>query len=88
MRGLVLSLLIHAGILAAGLVYLPRAARVFEDTPIVPIELVTVADETNVRAAAPEPEPVEEEKTALEELEEAATEGDTEVPEAEQGTGE
>ena len=34
------------------------------------------------------PEPVEEEKTALEELEEAATEGDTEVPEAEQGTGE
>ncbi|EAU47005.1 OmpA family protein [Salipiger bermudensis] len=34
------------------------------------------------------PEPVEEEKTALEELEEAAAEGDTEVPEAEQGTGE
>ncbi|WP_370045353.1 MULTISPECIES: OmpA family protein [Salipiger] len=34
------------------------------------------------------PEPVEEEKTALEELEEAATEGDTEGPEAEQGTGE
>ena len=34
------------------------------------------------------PEPVEEEKTALEELEEAATEGDTEVPEVEQGTGE
>lgn len=34
------------------------------------------------------PEPLEEEKTALEELEEAATEGDTEVPEAEQGTGE
>jgi OOP family OmpA-OmpF porin len=34
------------------------------------------------------PEPVEEEKTALEELEEEAAEGDTEVPEAEQGTGE
>lgn len=34
------------------------------------------------------PEPVEEEKTALEELEEAGAEGDTEVPEAEQGTGE
>ncbi|MBY6002663.1 OmpA family protein [Salipiger bermudensis] len=34
------------------------------------------------------PEPVEEEKTALEELEEEAGEGDTEAPEAEQGTGE
>ncbi|WP_417742744.1 OmpA family protein [Salipiger sp.] len=34
------------------------------------------------------PEAVEEEKTALEELEEAGAEGDTEVPEAEQGTGE
>ncbi|WP_300540741.1 cell envelope integrity protein TolA [Maricaulis sp.] len=61
MRGVVLSLLVHAGILAAGLVYLPRAAQVFEDTPIVPVELVTVAERTNVRAAAPEPEPEPEE---------------------------
>lgn len=75
MRGLVLSLLVHAGILAAGLVYLPRAARVFEDTPIVPIELVTVADVTNVRAAAPEPEPEPEEareETVEDEIDEPA----------------
>lgn len=75
MRGLVLSLLVHAGILAAGLVYLPRAARVFEDTPIVPVDLVTVAETTNVRAAAPEPEPEPEEareETVEEEIDEPA----------------
>ena len=57
MRGLALSLIIHVGIIAAGAVYLPSAVREFEVSPVVPVELVTIADVTNVRAAAPEPEP-------------------------------
>lgn len=57
MRGLALSLIIHVGIIAAGAVYLPSAVREFEASPVVPVDLVTLADVTNVRAAAPEPEP-------------------------------
>jgi len=59
-RGLVLSLFVHAGIIAGGLIYLPRMSSMLESAPIVPIELVTLADTTNVRAARPDPEPVEE----------------------------
>ena len=61
MRGLVLSLFVHAGMLAAGLIYLPRAAQLLDATPVVPIEMVTIAETTNIRAAAPEPEPEPEE---------------------------
>lgn len=61
MRGLALSLLFHAGIIVAGVIYLPRAAQLVESAPIIPIDLVTLAETTNVRAAAPEPDPVEEE---------------------------
>ena len=57
MRGLVLSLLFHAGLVVAGIVYLPKAARIVEGARIVPIELVTVSSTTNIRAAAPDPEP-------------------------------
>lgn len=69
MRGLAFSLIIHAGILAAGLIYLPRAVQLVETAPIIPIDLVTVADTTNVRAAAPEPEPEPEEEEPVEEEE-------------------
>tara|TARA_R110002073_G_scaffold126703_6_gene271637 strand:- start:2171 stop:2974 length:804 start_codon:yes stop_codon:yes gene_type:complete len=41
--------------LAGGLIYLPQAARQFSSGVIVPVDLVTLADTTNVRAAAPEP---------------------------------
>lgn len=66
MRGLALSLIIHAGIIAAGAVYLPSAVREFEISPVVPVELVTLSDVTNVRAAAPEPEPEAEEEDPVE----------------------
>ena len=57
MRALFVSLLIHAGIIAAGLIYLPKASQVMENTPIVPVQLVALSERTNVRAAAPDPEP-------------------------------
>ncbi|OLF71771.1 hypothetical protein AWH62_11585 [Maricaulis sp. W15] len=62
MRGFVLSLFVHGGIIAAGLIYLPRVATVFETTPIIPIELVTLGERTNIRAARPDPEPVVEDE--------------------------
>jgi len=54
-RGLVLSLFVHGGIIAGGLIYLPRMSSMLESAPIVPIELVTLSETTNIRAAAPEP---------------------------------
>ncbi|WP_291841544.1 hypothetical protein [Maricaulis sp.] len=60
MRGLVLSLFVHAGIIAAGLIYLPRMSSMPESSPVVPIELVTLGETTNIRAARPDPEPVVE----------------------------
>ena len=56
MRALLVSLLIHAGIIAVGLIYLPKASQVVENTPIGPVQLVALSERTNVRAAAPEPE--------------------------------
>ena len=61
MRGLFVSLLVHGAVIGAGFVYLPRLASEVEEIPFIPIELVTVSNTTNIRAAAPEPEePVEE----------------------------
>jgi hypothetical protein len=60
-RGFFLSFVIHAGLIVGGLIYLPKAAQHFETPPIVPIDLVTLADMTSLRAAAPEPEEVPEE---------------------------
>ncbi|MEE2566408.1 cell envelope integrity protein TolA [Hyphobacterium marinum] len=37
------------------MIYLPQAARQFSAGVIVPVDLVTLADTTNVRAAAPDP---------------------------------
>ena len=73
MRGLVVSLVVHAGFIAAGVIYLPRAAQLLETTPYVPIELVTLAETTNVTAAAPEPEPEPEEEIIEEPVEEEPT---------------
>ena len=60
MRGLVFSIFVHAAIIAGGMIYLPRAAHVYDTPLIVPVELVTLSDMTSVRASAPEPEEVEE----------------------------
>jgi outer membrane biosynthesis protein TonB len=55
--GFIVSAGLHAGLVASALIYFPAASRVYEDINVVPVELVTLADNTNVRAARPEPEP-------------------------------
>lgn len=55
--GFILSVLIHGALVASAVVYFPKASRFVSDAIVVPVELVTLADTTNVRAARPEPEP-------------------------------
>lgn len=56
--GLPISLLLHGAVFATALVVLPAPRMDIMNTPpIVPVELVTVAEKTNVRAKAPKPEP-------------------------------
>src|SRR5690606_17908059 len=55
--GFYISLGLHASLLIAGMIYLPRAVHEFDVAAVVPIELVTLADITNVRAARPDPVP-------------------------------
>lgn len=55
--GFIVSAGLHAGLVASALIYFPAASRVYEEINVVPVELVTLADNTNVRAARPEPEP-------------------------------
>ena len=69
MRGFSLSLVFHLALLAAGLIYLPKAAERFDLPVIIPVELVTLADTVSVRAAAPEPEEVPEEAIEEETIE-------------------
>ncbi len=59
--GFILSLFIHAGLIAIALIAFPHTRRLTEELTVVPVELVTLARETNVRAARPEPEPEPEE---------------------------
>jgi len=59
--GFILSLCIHAGLIASALIAFPQTRRLTEELTYVPVELVTLARETNVRAARPEPEPEPEE---------------------------
>ncbi|MGJ3231987.1 MAG: hypothetical protein ACFE0P_09325 [Oceanicaulis sp.] len=63
--GFLISVGLHAGLIASALIYFPAASRFVEQVNVVPVELVMLADSTNVRAArrAPElePEPVEDE---------------------------
>lgn len=69
--------------LAAGLIYLPQAARHLSTGVIVPVDLVTLAETTNVRAAAPEPvieEAPPEPEPPAEEPEDAAVEPAAAVP--------
>lgn len=66
--GLVLSLLAHVAIVMAAVVTLPSMFEASDEFQMVPIEILELGDETNVRAAAPdiaeqpEPEPVKEEE--------------------------
>ena len=84
--GLLLSAGLHVGLVASALIYFPAASRFAEDINVVPVELVVLADNTNVRAARREPElePVEDEPPADTAPEpEAAPEPEPAQPEAE-----
>ncbi len=59
--GVLLSLTLHAGVVLSALIYFPAASRFVSESVVIPIELVTLSDTTNVRAARPEPEPEPEE---------------------------
>jgi outer membrane biosynthesis protein TonB len=72
--GFFFSVLLHAGVVASALVYFPAASRLAAESVIIPIDLVTLSDTTNVRAARPEPEPELEP-----ELEETAPEPELET---------
>tara|TARA_R110000744_G_scaffold1843_9_gene7043 strand:+ start:25439 stop:26272 length:834 start_codon:yes stop_codon:yes gene_type:complete len=74
-RGFILSLFVHAGIIAAGMIYLPRAAQMFDAAPIIPIDIITLGEMTSVRARAPEPVPEPEEA-----VEEASLEDEIAAP--------
>src|SRR3569623_372478 len=58
--GVVGSILFHGLIVAAALVSFSRNLTTPEDTHVVPVDLVTIADKTIVQAlaASPHPEPV------------------------------
>ena len=60
--GLSLSVLLHAGVALSGFLYFPYAARTFDSAPVIPIDLVTIAERTNIRAAAPKEEEPEEQE--------------------------
>lgn len=55
--GILVSGVLHVGAVLSALIYIPVASTLGEDAIYVPVELVTLADTTNVRAARPEPEP-------------------------------
>jgi outer membrane biosynthesis protein TonB len=55
--GFILSCLVHGALVGAAFVYVPAASRFVEDQFVVPVELVTLAEATNVRAARPDPVP-------------------------------
>lgn len=71
--GLPISVVGHVAIVAVGFIALPYAVdtTTSEPTPMVPVELVTISETTNIRAAeeSDEPEPVEEPEVAVEEPE-------------------
>lgn len=55
--GFLLSVFAHGALVASALVYFPSASRLADPSRVIPVELVTLGDTTNVRAARPEPEP-------------------------------
>ena len=64
LRGLPVSILLHAGIVAAGSIVLPRLGQPLDQqVTVVPIELVTFSEITNIapqiEREAEEPEPDE-----------------------------
>ncbi|WP_421788112.1 hypothetical protein [Hyphobacterium sp.] len=59
---ILLSLAVHAGIVAAGLIYFPQATRQFTTSQIVPLELIDdIVPVTNLPEEEEDEEPVEDE---------------------------
>ncbi|MBI1234148.1 MAG: hypothetical protein GC208_06555 [Alphaproteobacteria bacterium] len=54
-RALVISLALHGALLVSGLIYFPMAVQPYSSGQIVPVDLVTLSDITNVRARSPDP---------------------------------
>lgn len=60
MRGassFILSLVLHLALFASAFIYFPRSASQLSESVLVPVELVTLSDITNIRAARPDPVP-------------------------------
>lgn len=53
---MLVSLLLHGGLAASALIYFPAASRMASETVIIPVDLVSLSDTTNVRAARVEEE--------------------------------
>ncbi|HJT42206.1 MAG TPA: cell envelope integrity protein TolA [Rhizomicrobium sp.] len=64
--GVVGSVLFHGLIFAAALFTFHRNLETPQDSHIVPVELVTIADQTNVATQAPEPEKMERPEPVIE----------------------
>lgn len=54
-RALTISLALHGALLVSGLIYFPMAVQPYSSGQIVPVDLVTLSDITNVRARSPDP---------------------------------
>lgn len=62
----ILSLVLHLAVFAGAFIYFPRAATDSSESVLVPVELVTLADMTNIRAARPDPQPEPEPEEVIE----------------------
>ena len=68
-RALAISLALHGALVVSGLIYFPMAVENFSTGHVVPVDLVTLSDTTNVRARAPDPvveDQLPEEETPIE----------------------
>ncbi|MCF8879879.1 hypothetical protein L5876_08645, partial [Hyphobacterium sp. SN044] len=54
-RALIISLALHGALIVSGLIYFPMAVQPYSSGQIVPVDLVTLSDITNVRARSPDP---------------------------------
>lgn len=54
-RALTISLALHGALIVSGLIYFPMAVQPYSSGQIVPVDLVTLSDITNVRARSPDP---------------------------------
>ncbi len=57
-KGVIVSAALHVGLIGATMVTWPSALSQSEEAlPVVPVELITIADATNIQATVPEEEP-------------------------------